>query len=500
MVNIPNNNQMVPKNMYYADWYIVKGVIFIIIIIIGVFLFLEFIDYIPLLTGEEKDLKYKEERKRERQTEREKKRKERFQSLENFVDLYKKDKESFKEKDTIISEEDDTIPEGLFIPGAANKYDNLEAKEVDNGILREINSNVLFSQEDELSNDQMIIILNKMKNMIFKFKFTNEDGIDDKDYNKLLFTKIKYEIISIINQLIVKNKFYNQYHDYKFIKVIDTRLLNKRQIFNMKQNKFYLLIGRENAYQLFKIYFKISISNQSGNFKIKINNAQLIGIELPEDIKLKNDNSKSNITGKQILGTNNTYLNPSYSKFDDKFKRFDIPETLFQKQYQTLEMERYRKHIAEDKHKRDHKCFAFLNDESIELDAYQNEKTCKSFHPEVNQNGIWDAPCQIDTDCPFYQANKNYENNFGGCDDDSGYCQMPLGLKRIGYKKYDKSKPLCYNCPNKEDDCCLKQYNDIQNGKSDLVSPDLAFINDKVTRLEQKDILAEKGLQVDPPL
>ena len=498
MVNTPTNNQMVPKNMYYADWYIVKGVIFILIIIIGVFLFLEFIDYIPLLTGEEKDLKYKEERKREREIERERKRKERFQSLENFVDLYKKDKESFNENNNVNQEED--LPEDLYIPGAANQYSDLEAKEVDNGIMREINSNVLFSQEDELSNEQMIIILNKMKNMSFKFKFKNEDGIDDKDYNKLLFTRIKYEIITIINQLIIKNKFYNQYHEYKFLKIINTRLLNKKQVFNIKQNKFYLLIGKENAYQLFRIYFKISISNQSGNFTINIDNSELIGIELPEDITIKNNKTESNITSENILGTNNTYLNPSYSKFDDKFKRFDIPETLFQKQYQTLEMERYRKHLAEDKYKRDHKCFAFLNNESIELERYQNKKTCTSFHPEVDQNGIWDAPCQIDTDCPFYQANKNYENNFGGCDDDSGYCQMPLGLKRIGYKKYDKSKPLCYNCPTKEEDCCLKQYNDIQDGNSKLLSPDLAFINDKAARLKQKDILSEKGLQVDPPL
>jgi molecular chaperone DnaJ len=32
---------------------------------------------------------------------------------------------------------------------------------------------------------------------------------------------------------------------------------------------------------------------------------------------------------------------------------------------------------------------------------------------------------------------------FGGCE--SGFCQMPLGIKRTGYRKYDKnSKPLCH--------------------------------------------------------
>ena len=34
----------------------------------------------------------------------------------------------------------------------------------------------------------------------------------------------------------------------------------------------------------------------------------------------------------------------------------------------------------------------------------------QTLHPEINQNGIWDAPCQVDNDCPFYKSNKNYQN------------------------------------------------------------------------------------------
>jgi hypothetical protein len=66
---------------------------------------------------------------------------------------------------------------------------------------------------------------------------------------------------------------------------------------------------------------------------------------------------------------------------------------------------------------------------------------------------IWDQRCIKNEDCPFYQKNTNYPNYFGGCE--SGFCQMPLGIKRTFYRTYDPdSKPICHNgpCdPNKPD-------------------------------------------------
>lgn len=97
---------------------------------------------------------------------------------------------------------------------------------------------------------------------------------------------------------------------------------------------------------------------------------------------------------------------------------------------------------------------------------------------------FWDRRCEKNVECPFYQANKNYSNYYGGCD--NGYCSMPVGVDRIAYRLYDKrTKPLCYGCvEEKIGDCCEEQKN--KKLYPDLESPDLAFPLDQFQRLTSK--------------
>lgn len=77
-----------------------------------------------------------------------------------------------------------------------------------------------------------------------------------------------------------------------------------------------------------------------------------------------------------------------------------------------------------------------------------------------------DKPCEKNEDCPFYKANKRYPNERGGCI--SGKCEMPLGVRRIGYTQYfDRGQysPFCYGCTDLN--CCESQR-----------VPDFAFPND----------------------
>jgi hypothetical protein len=57
----------------------------------------------------------------------------------------------------------------------------------------------------------------------------------------------------------------------------------------------------------------------------------------------------------------------------------------------------------------------------------------------------WDKPCQRDHECPFFRNSSR-----GGCTD-SGYCEMPLGVTQISYKKYSGT-PICH-CRG-PGDCC----------------------------------------------
>lgn len=102
--------------------------------------------------------------------------------------------------------------------------------------------------------------------------------------------------------------------------------------------------------------------------------------------------------------------------------------------------------------------------------------------------GVWDRRCVANQDCPFYKANKNYPNDFGKCV--NSVCELPTGVQRIGYRKYDKNTlPLCYNCEDEKTGkkvkghCCEKQHR-----------PDYVFENDVRQRYIYRKQLSEKGL------
>lgn len=86
------------------------------------------------------------------------------------------------------------------------------------------------------------------------------------------------------------------------------------------------------------------------------------------------------------------------------------------------------------------------------------EKPVDAFNRPRPFPTFWDKSCSVNTECPFYQSNKLYKNYRGGCND--GYCEMPIGIKRLAFTKYDEStKPVCHNCPEDNIRCCDKQKN-----------------------------------------
>ncbi len=140
-----------------------------------------------------------------------------------------------------------------------------------------------------------------------------------------------------------------------------------------------------------------------------------------------------------------------------------------------------------------------------------NKYNCEAKYDQYGRRkprGLWDRPCVSDNECIFYSKNKNYPNHFGQCNKDYGFCQMPKGMKNLGYhyyypfniKKIYKNMdnpicnphqgnpvPLCYNCKsvNKSnkwkpittlDNCCEEQRN--KKLYPFLKSPDYAFNND----------------------
>lgn len=117
--------------------------------------------------------------------------------------------------------------------------------------------------------------------------------------------------------------------------------------------------------------------------------------------------------------------------------------------------------------------------------SIQSKGLCESPFDEQGQpkrkQTVWDRPCIRDTECPFFQANRNYHNYRGGCID--GRCEMPIGIQPISYQKYDPQyKPVCHGCKTSNDAYCCDDQKE-RKMYPQLITPDYAFELDFFERL-----------------
>lgn len=104
-----------------------------------------------------------------------------------------------------------------------------------------------------------------------------------------------------------------------------------------------------------------------------------------------------------------------------------------------------------------------------------------------SKNLTWDVPCTYNYECPFYKANKNYNNFRGGCLS-NGFCEMPVGVRNRSFKKFENnnkdSYPMCYNCSYDVQDqyCCDEQNKLSEKNDSTFKSADYLFYNDSGER------------------
>jgi hypothetical protein len=88
--------------------------------------------------------------------------------------------------------------------------------------------------------------------------------------------------------------------------------------------------------------------------------------------------------------------------------------------------------------------------------------------------GVWDHRCVDDADCPFYQANRTYPNVRGGCST-NGLCEMPVGVKRVGFRKYT-GQPACHGCaPSAASDDAMAACCEARRAAAGAPTPDYAF-------------------------
>lgn len=275
--------------------------------------------------------------------------------------------------------------------------------------------------------------------------------LDDDIYINHKVIKSKYDIVNKI-LLKINNIIKNQFILYKY--AIANIFLNKKNN-HTKFGIIFILLENFGVYG-YTIYIR---GYEDLNTKeIIFDSYEVVGFEYTSKLFLEKP-----------------YMN---------LKKYDIPSAA---QYGVLPDNintPLKYSIPETKKPKLYGCFSTKTGKLIKS---INKMICESGYDSYGNKkdiGVWDKPCKEDNECLFYKSNKNYKNNFGKCV--SGYCQLPLNVKRIGYKYYDpNTKPLCYNCD--KDDwfvasklglCC-----DIQKNKNNFKSPDYAFKNDLNSRM-----------------
>lgn len=338
-----------------------------------------------------------------------------------------------------------------------------------------------------------ILMLNKktMKNNSKNIVIDNNKGLDYK------YIKSPIEDINILNkkflkkmndaQLKIMNKYSKLYFGLKNYYILNYKIIN---ILYYKKNKnipVYIIgisLFRNKSYFITSYaYIGLKLKN-----KYIVSKIEYIGVNTSDEYfiyKGSQINSSDNPSNDEYKYSYN-YLDPTFilnKNFNDFKPRIKNSNEIIDIENQ------YKENLKLDNQPA---CFNISTQADTAFLPYFNKDMCESSldaFGKLKPVGVYDKPCKNDDECPFYKANKNYDNNYGKCV--NGTCQLPVNMDNLGYHYYysnENSNPLCYNCDSKffnlldgnPSDCCSEQFD--KKKYPFLKSPDYAFENDSLIR------------------
>ena len=316
-----------------------------------------------------------------------------------------------------------------------------------------------------------LVLLNNRYRNNMTLKFQNEEP----DKNKYSYNLVKKFLLVEMSRQADSELFKNQYITTFNFKYLNDHILSYNIDYdkNIEEFEIQMIVYRDKKDINYTIYCHILFDNY--NIKYYIKKIFIVGVNLKQRIYFDELSKRKN---------NYTELdkvpNPSdkkLEKYEENVKKFLNEEQMKRNQY-----------IEEDRGF----CFFKRN--------VQNKIQCESV--DENGTGVWDKSCVYNEDCPYFKRNRNYPNSRGGCID--GYCEMPLNLKRFGYKQINDGKLndiICYNCKKDKDStcqglncnkCCEEQKDKIKY--PNLVSPDYSFEKDFNQRVMSRDHFEKKNM------
>lgn len=338
----------------------------------------------------------------------------------------------------------------------------------------------------EMGNDSLQNILNF---------FISKKNIDTnfKEIQKYTYKYYDNPEIPYINRKIYKNminKLKNKLNSYikntfspeniRLFKIINNTILDYKENNEYIKITFLMNIYRKLKYFGFQIYCVCYFNKKDEEFHFK--EIKVYSMVSSQDIYLLPGYDKESKDNLKIYSSCFPYT--SYGGKNTYLRNSEISRILPSKNQSKNVLEKKKENRILDFIQRSFQCYGSKGE-----DIYNCTSNLNGFN-QYKKPGIWDRPCYTNDECPFYKANKNYDNNRGGCL--NGFCEMPLNVQNLTYRHYNKlTKPFCYNCKNNTNICCDKQMKE----NSKLLSPDYTFAGDKIERYNNRKQLEEKGLK-----
>jgi hypothetical protein len=298
------------------------------------------------------------------------------------------------------------------------------------------------------------------------------------------FPLIKYfqkKIIDTINLLFSTNELKNS----KISIVKDIYQMYFKEIDNVREFIFLIDLNNQtkNSTRQLEIYITLNNINNylmdSGEYSPTIND------DIIKDIDINYIGTKTNSISLEVPGLTEN-IHHEYYRIKNTLRLMDPYITSGKEMVITDGMRKNFDIILDKKKTKILKREGFCYNLTDTIAKTKEECTAYS--------GVWDYPPDDDIECPYYEANKNYPNNFGGLKNDS--CELPKNMKLIGYRYFSQDPtyaPMCYNCKEKSIDnnntlgfCC-----DTQK------TPDYAYEGDIDLRKKYTDVLTQNNLSVN---
>jgi hypothetical protein len=303
-----------------------------------------------------------------------------------------------------------------------------------------------FSLQEEIPLNLMKAILDLIKFNYATYKISAPSTVKYVvDNNKIDTSVIAFHLLFQINKRLLIIKESSDKHPFKFYKL--DKLVSIENEKGSGKSINMIRISRNNKVYNFTIEFAVSYNVSGSSIIVKYDYITLKGINSDYEFdKYKKD-----------------AISQKHSTLDNEFN----PDLDYDKELESVNniIRENRKAYSKDPlfHKKfydnvmlypNNGCFILDKDNTIKKLETENPIKCRSYWKEYGYNGVWDTKCKVNTDCPFYSPDEKR----GGCDDKSGICDMPVGVTRIGYRKYLKTtEPKCDNCPVDNQYCCSTQ-------------------------------------------